>query len=375
MPQKINYDYYMKKPEIRKKWEENDKEGFMINPITGNELTSKAEGSVYYLLKKAYNKYKDSIDKRTSPRQTATSPRQTATSPRQTATSPRQTATSPRKQYRKLPGILLNKNQEEIKQYLNDRLNSFTLESTYEELKKILEDLIDLKEFYGDFKNIGKYNPPYYGKNGIQSWMEKMREQEYQKRYVFYDLVSKKDYVIYNNYNLYFKTIMYAFIYGLFDSDEIQIPESLSQNSINGYIPSKFVELLKLVFQKYNFEEPSEKEIKEIGELIHYHARNDLIYKLSAIGIFLEEFKYLKFNKSQVPISSKEIAVYKENITKYHYKEIKTNEIEIEFYLKNALLKYNKKFQLSDYGKEFKALFEKIKSLPPPALYNPYNNW
>lgn len=346
MPPKTNYDYYMKKPEIRRKWEENEKNGKIINPITDNELTSKAEGSVYYFLEKAYNKYKESTHQ---------------------ATSPKQSATSRRTQSRKPPGTVLNKAQIDIKQFLNDKLNSFTSESTYEELKKLLEDLIDLKEVFNTYLNREKYNPPYYGKNGIQQWIEKMREPQYQKRYMFYDLAGNKDLIIYNNYNFYFKTIMFAFVYGLLDSDEI--PESLSKDSINGDIPSKFIELLKLVFQKYNFEELNEKETREPSGFVSYYRNNS---KYNAMEKCLEEFKYLKYFQAE-PISSKQLDVYKENRTNYFYQNIKINIIEIDMYLKKTLLKYNKKFQLSNNGKEFKTFLETIKSQPPPKLYNRYS--
>lgn len=347
MPPKTNYGYYMKKPEIRSKWE-NDK---TINPITGKPLTSTTEGSVYYFLEKAYNEHKEST-------RSATSPKPTATSPKPTATSPRQTVTSHKTQSRK-PGTLLSKAQEQTKQYLSDKLNSFTSESTYAELKQLVEDFIDLKEVIGLYLNREKYNPPYYGKNSIQLWIDKMREPEYQKRYIFYDVPNHRDYVIYNNYNFYFKAIMFAFVYGLLDSNDI--PESLSKDSINGDIPSKFIELLKLLFQKYNFDDSNYRGMKN----------------------YLEEFKYLRYERSKPPITEKLIDIYKENKTTYRYhfkeprksiKELSTKQIkEIDLYLQKTLLKYNKKFQLSEDGVEFEAFLEKIKSLSPPTLIVPYS--
>ena len=229
---------------------------------------------------------------------------------------------------RREPGSVLSTKHDEIITALSLMLYSVTEKSTYVELKKILKDLINYEEVIDKRKNIENYNEPYYGEKSCEEWVENMKKDKYLKRHIFYNINRKfykneedRDSTIYDNTNYYFKTIMYAFIYGL---NLTEIP-SIKKN----ILALKFIELLKLLFKKYDYKNDNEL-INEFNYLIYYRK-----YRLSPK---IEEI-YSEHNK-----------IY--DLTPPRFRPFKKENLkEIEYHLKRTLYVYNDKFQKSNDSK------------------------
>lgn len=205
---------------------------------------------------------------------------------------------------------------------LNSILDSFTKESTYDELKKILENLIIFDE--NDRTKKKGYHEPYYGEIRCEKWVEKMKnEEEYVNKHLFYNIASDKDNVIYTNSDYYFKTIMFAFVYGL----DLNIP------SLKRDISLKFIELLKLIFKKYdykNFDTVEKDFIYLIFQPMYYMGN------VKRRKLFLENTEKFFFG---YPFPHTHNTLYRETI--------------IQYSLKKTLLKYNSKYQKSEDSKIF----------------------
>jgi len=178
---------------------------------------------------------------------------------------------------------------------LNDMLD-FKPNSTYSELKSILEYLID-------FENIGIPCEPYYDNHICDTWIDIMKNSNYVENDIFHNIVSKKDVIIYTNQNYYFKTILYAFIYG----DNLKIP------ALQKEIPQKFIKLLVNIFKKYDYKDYDN---------------------------FLKDFSYIRYNRSLYYYQYNTDIIG--NRAEIYYKNSREN---IKYYIEKILLKYNRPFK------------------------------
>ena len=318
------YDKFMDEVECYK-WIEN---GGKINPLTGINITQQiTEGSPNVLISNACAKHNLFMKNNAyihplSTKLYASRSPQASRSPVASSLKPasRRKAVSNR---RKTGSVLSDENKYVII-ILEFKFNSITEKTTYSELDAILKYLINYEEKIEGILNRVKYNEPYYGKKSCEDWVKNMKDIKYTERHIFYNINdTAKEYIIYNNINFYFKTIMYAFIYGL---NLTEIPSI--QNNIYA---NKFIELLKLLFKTYEYK--NDDELKNEFKYLFYCNRYNRSDKIK--NIYLEHTKI-------------------HDLTAPRFRPFKEKLTEIEYYLKNTLYVYNKTFQNSDDSKLYK---------------------
>lgn len=129
-------------------------------------------------------------------------------------------------------------------------LSSVAQNTKYEWVKDILfsnkHDDLSKIHMLVDWKPVDNYadvwHPPYYGIDDIHRWFEIMKQSVKTDTFPYIER-DFNEYNIYSgsNYRIYFKTIIYAFVYGY----KMNIPP------LNNEIPKQFIKLVKKVFVQY----------------------------------------------------------------------------------------------------------------------------
>lgn len=212
-----------------------------------------------------------------------------------------------------------------------DWVKDILFSDMYDDITKIHKLLIWIPD--DNYKDI--WHPPYYGKDDIREWID-VTKSRFDTSFDNFQIIESNfnDYKIYSGFNhkIYFKTILYAFVYGF----NLNFPCFHHEN------PKQFIKLIKKIFVEYKITSLDFKNT----------IQKDFYFLFYPAHVGIKKFSGLTNRNYE------QRQLYERNIQKNNSNQ--DNEVDIMNYFIQTLRKYNRsiksmisyKYLIRDYDLE-----------------------